>query len=263
MPKYTLLQMTQDIMNDIDGDEVNSIDDTIESTQIANIIKTTFELMMSNRDWPHTKGLIQLVASGTIAKPTHMTMDPNVKKIESIRYNKIKSGETRKVYSLVRFKNPDDFLRLVNGRDDTDSTVDTVTEDSGVELFIRNDTAPEFYTSFDDEAIVFDAYDSSVDSTLQSAKVQAIGYVIPTFVLADATVADLPVEAFGYLLEESKSKASLKLRQTQDVKAEVESRKQGAWLGRNMWTVDGGVKYTSYGRGRNRTFRSSKETNGV
>ena len=37
--KRTLLEMTQDILSAIDADEVNSIDDTVEATQVATIIK--------------------------------------------------------------------------------------------------------------------------------------------------------------------------------------------------------------------------------
>ena len=36
----TLLDMVQDVLNDLDSDEVNDIDDTIEAQQIAQIIKS-------------------------------------------------------------------------------------------------------------------------------------------------------------------------------------------------------------------------------
>ena len=53
--KMNLLEITQDILNDMDGDEVNSIDDTFESAQIAQIIKSTYYAIISNRNWPHTR----------------------------------------------------------------------------------------------------------------------------------------------------------------------------------------------------------------
>ena len=256
-----MLAMTQDILNDIDGDEINSISDTVESEQIAQIIKTTYDAMMSNRDWPHTKTLLKTIASGDIALPTHMTFDENLKEILFINYNNAASGETRLKYIEVKYLNVEDFLRMSNARDNDASNVDIITDPTTVKLLIRNDKHPQYYTSFDDETLVFDSYDSSIDSTLQSSKIQALGYIIPTLVISDTAIPDLPTEAFIMLLEESKSKCSLKLRQVQDIKAEQESRKQSSWLSQKMWNVDGGIKYTSMGRGRSRTPISGKESN--
>ena len=43
MPKMSLLEMTQDILSDMDSDEVNSINDSVESLQVLGIIKNTYE----------------------------------------------------------------------------------------------------------------------------------------------------------------------------------------------------------------------------
>ena len=42
MPKLTLLNMTQNILSEMDSDEVNGIADTVESTQVAHIIETMY-----------------------------------------------------------------------------------------------------------------------------------------------------------------------------------------------------------------------------
>lgn len=263
MAKKTVLEIVQEILNDIDGDEVNSIDDTYESEQIALIVESTFNAMMSNREWSHTRGLFQLVPSGTTAKPTHMTYDEDVKRIIFINYNKASATDTRKKYLKVDWKSPDDFLRILNARDDTASNTDLITDDSGVELVIRNDLAPTYYTTFNDKELIFDSYDKAVDDTLQASKVQSMGYIIPSFTRTDAHVPDLPSEAFTYLIEESKSKAAVKLRQVQDPKAEAESTVQRRWLSRNQWTADDrGFRYPDYGRKGRRihepTFRQDK-----
>ncbi len=44
--KYTLLEIVQEILSDMDSDEVNSIDDTTESEQVATIVKSTYLSMM-------------------------------------------------------------------------------------------------------------------------------------------------------------------------------------------------------------------------
>jgi hypothetical protein len=261
MAKMTVLEMVQDILNDIDGDEVNSIDDTIESTQVSVIIKNTYDAMMSSRNWPHTKTLLKTIASADVSIPTHMTFNENVKELLTINYNKADVGETRLKYLPVKYLNTDDFLRLSNGRDNDDASVDIVVDPSStVQLLIKNDAHPSYYTSFDDENLIFDSYDSDVDSTLISSKVQAMGYIMPTLVLSDSAVPDLPAEAFMFLLEESKSKVALKLRQVQDVKAETESRKQNNWISMNSFNVNGGISYRSNGRGRSRTPKTRKES---
>ena len=51
--KYTLLEIVQEILSDMDSDEVNSIDDTVESQQVASIVRSAYMAIMSNRNW-HT-----------------------------------------------------------------------------------------------------------------------------------------------------------------------------------------------------------------
>lgn len=244
----TLLDITQDILNDMDGDEVSSIDDTPDSQQVAQVVKSTYYALMNRRNWPHLKQAIQLDPSGTTSRPTHMSIREEVKELTFINYDKARLTDTRKKYSDVTWAEPDDFLRVLNGRDDSEETVDEVIDPSGVRLFIRNDIPPTYYTSFDDDTIVFDSYDSEVDSTLQSSKTQAYGIVIPAWQMSDDFIPDLPDEAFTLLLEEAKSRCSFKFRQIVDQKAEMEAKRQDRWLSRQAWRVNGGIKYNDYGR---------------
>ena len=63
MAKKTLLEIVQEILTDMVSDEVNSIDDTVESQTVASIVRSVYESMMANRNWPHTKQLVQTEAS--------------------------------------------------------------------------------------------------------------------------------------------------------------------------------------------------------
>jgi hypothetical protein len=246
--KYTLLEIVQEILSDMDSDEVNSITDTTESEQVAIIVKSTFNAMMVNRDWPHTRKLVTFVASGTTALPTHLKLKTNVKHMLSATYNKVKTGETRKKYLPVNYLDPDAFLRKQNQLNNDNAYVDIITDPTGVELLIRNDIAPQYYTSFDDSYMVFDSYDKAVDDTLQESKVQALAYTLPVWVHTDTAIPDLPDDAFPLLVEEAKSKAQFKLRQFQDVKAEVEAGRQNRWLSRKARKINRGISYPNYGR---------------
>ncbi len=259
--KLTLLEIVQDILNDLDSDEVNSIDDTVEAQQIAQIVKSTYFALLSNRNWPHLKKGIKLEAYADLTKPTHMKLADNVKELSFVNYDKRKLNETRKRYEQIKWMEPDDFLAYTNKRNSDEPTVKVVVDFSGIDLLIRNDQQPTYYTSFDDSNMVFDSYDAQVDDTLVAAKFQAQGYVIPTWSPTDDFIPDLPDEAFTLLLEESKSRASFKLKQVQDVKAEQEAGRQNRWLSRKAWRVNGDQQYPDYGRlsrkgKRDSTFRS-------
>ena len=258
--KLTLFDMVDDILNDMDADKVNSIFDTFESEQVAQIIKSTYLAMMSNRNWPHQRKAISLKPSGDPNKPTHMSIKDNVKELIFLNYNNVKSGETRKRYEPVKWMEPDDFLRRSNLRDSDEPNILVVVDPTGVEMLVGNDKKPEYYTSFDDENLVFDSYDSEVDSTLQESKVQGQAYVMSTWTNEDDFIPELPEEAFTALLEESKSRAMFKLKQMTDSKAEQESSRQQRWLARRAWRVEGGIKFPDYGRAsrkhrRDPTFR--------
>lgn len=246
--KMTLLEMVQDIHNDLDLDFVNSIDDTVESSQVAQIIKTTYFAMMSNRNWPHLRELITITPSNNASLPTHMTVQDNVTELEFINYNCVKDGETRLRYQSMKWLDPEAFLRKQNQLNTDNANILVVTDPTGVQLQILDNKNPEFYTSFDDKTLVFDSYDSSLENTLQESKIQAMAYVAPTWSATDTFTPDLPDEAFISLLEEAKSKASLKLKQSSDQKAEQEAVRQRNWLSRKAWKVHGGIKYPNYGR---------------
>ena len=252
--KLTLLDMVQDILNDLDSDEVNSLDDTVEATQIAQILKTTYQALAANRNWAHQKSLIQLAASGNTAIPTHMTLDSQVKELSFIKYNKIKSGETRKRYEDIHYLYPDEFLEKLNVRDNDKSNVLVVTDTvSSVDLLIETDKHPTYWTSFDDETIVFDSYDSAIESTLQASKVQAFGVLNLRWTATDLFIPDMPEEAFPGFLAEAKSTAFLVLKQMTNEKAEQSATRQRRWLSRKNWSAKGGIKYQNYGRRKTRS----------
>lgn len=246
--KRTLLDLTQTILSDIDGDEINSIADTFESDQVARMVKESFLAMSSNRNWPSHKRVLQVPSLGDVDKPTHLKVPDDVKELKSLNYNKVRDGETRLRYEPVHYKDNDTFLRKVNRENSDADNIQIVIDPSGVQLLIRNDVPPSIYTSFDDETIVFDTFDNSVDSAIQESKTQAIAYFMPQWLHTDNYEIDLPTDAFAALLNEALSRASLRLRQEGDQKAEQETTRQQRFMSRKSWKVNGGIKYPDYGR---------------
>lgn len=248
MAKMTMLEMTQDVLNDIDGDFVNSIDDTEEAMSVAAIIKSTYLALMSNRNWAHLRQLIQLTPTTDLSKPTHMVVPAEVKEIDFINYNSAVDGATKVDYQPMTWRDPDEFLQITNNYDNSQDNVTTVVDSSGVVLQILNDTAPTIYTSFDDSTLIFNAYDSKVESNLTSTKIQSMAYIMPSLSIGDDVYPDLPDEAFSALVEGAKSKASWKLRQVSDQASMAESKRQNKWLARKNRRVNNGFTYPNYGR---------------
>lgn len=247
MAKKTLLDLTQSILNDMNGDEVNSISDTLESQQVAQVIRDTYDEIISSRTWPHLNQLISLTPQGS-ARPTHMDLAESWVYIDIIKYNTRDADATRDTYDGLTYMTPAQFLDHVNARNSSASDVTTVSDPSGVDLFILNDARPLFWTSFDDEVLVFDAYDTGVDTNLQESKFQCWGNVEPTWTHLDAFTPDLPAKAFAYLLAEAKSVAFNALMQAGNQKAEQQSRRQRVWLARDKWRSNGGMQFPDYGR---------------
>lgn len=246
--KYTLLEITQEILNAMDSDEVNDIDDTIESQQVANVIRNTYNNMISNRDWPHLRKLIKLDSSLDITKPTHLKIPEKMKEMVFFNYDKRKTESDFLQMKEVKYKYPDEFLRYTSTRNPTNDNAIIITDFSGTSIIIYNDKAPQFWTSFDDTYIVCDAYNAAVDDTLKSSKTQCLAYTDPVWVHRSDAVPDLPSEAFSALIEESKSVAFINIKQSANQKAEQESTRQQRWLSRKAWATHGGVRYPNFGR---------------
>lgn len=247
--KLTLLEITQEILSDMDSDNVNSIMDTMESEQVATIVKSTFFSMIATRDWPHLKQTVQVVPFSNDAYPTHMKVQDSIKRLVFLNYNCAKIDNPRKYYQPMHWHEPEDFLRITNAQNTDDESVDVIVDPTGVELLIRNDRNPSYFTSFDDQTLVFNSYNKDIEDTLQESKVQAYAYVTPDWSQTDEHIPDLPEEAFPALVEEAKSRSMFRLKQMNDVKAEGEARRQQRWLSQNAWKVKGGIRYPDYGRG--------------
>jgi hypothetical protein len=248
MAKLTLLEIVQDIMNDMSSDEVNSISDTEESVQVAQIVKTTYFEMMGRRDWAHLSKFTTLNSIGDSAKPTHLGTPDNLIRLDWFKYNKKLTGDTRNRYKDLEYLSPDAFIIKTNDRNLDETNVTEVTDYDGAKFQVLNDRQPIYYTSFDDNFIVLDSYDSSLESTVQGLNTQVKIYTIPTWTVADDFVPDLPMEAFPALLAEAKSVASFKLDEEADQKAEQQSERQQKRLSLNGWSINGGIKLPDYGR---------------
>ncbi len=193
MAKETLLDFVQNILSDADGDDVDSISDTVESDQCARVIRDVFNQVVDLHDMEHLKTLSTLTAtSGTT--PNVMTRPEGFHTIEWVRYDKKATAGAVQDFEKVLYMEVDSFINMVSSRSTSDTNVTAVTLSTGLILPIVNDQAPTYYTVMDygSDELVFDSFDSALETNLQASKSMAYGMLKPTLSLADASEIDLP-----------------------------------------------------------------------
>lgn len=225
MAKLTLLAMVQNILSDINSDEVASISDTVEATQIAETIKSTYFDILADSDQPEHGTLKQLTALGDVTLPNYMLIPTTVTEIQWLKYDTQTTADTDIVYVDVPYKSPSDFLDLVLSNDSSATNVDTITDASSVSLLIRNDKFPEFYTSFDDEYLVFDSYNGDEETTMTATRTLAFVTEEPTWTASDTFIPDLDSNLFPLLLAEAKSLVFINNTQASNPKVEQIARR--------------------------------------
>lgn len=236
--KYSLLDLTQTILSSMDSDEVNSINDTPESLQVATLIRSTYFDIISRGDLKEHFSIVTLDASGDLTKPTLMTLPDTVGQIVWLRYDKQTLDDPYTRMEEVEFLNPDLFFTYMYGLDQTETEVGSFThtlDNDEVTFFYRNDRAPQYYTVFDDYTFIFDSFDTTVDSTLQKSKTLAYARNIIPFDMEDNFIPDLDEAQFSLLLNEAKSLAWAELRQMQHPKAEQNARRAWTSLQRHKY----------------------------
>jgi len=239
--KKTLLQIVQSILSDMDSEDVNSLSDSIEAQQVASIVEDTYFNIIATRDIPEHYELLKLTAASDSAYPTHFHYPTQTKEVSNVWYE-----DTDGSYREITWCEPMDFLTRT---DSAGSEYDTVLDKNGsTKLRIRNNQDPTYYTSFDDNWMVFNSYDSSVDSTLQESKVRAYGVVYPTFTRSDGFIPDLDNTMFPYLIAESKSVAMSLLKGQSDPKIEQAARRQKSYVQNDMYKTKRANKWSNYGR---------------
>lgn len=316
--KYTLLDMTQTILSSMSSDEVNSISDSPESLQVANIIKQKYFDIINRVPLPEHEQLIQLDPSLDADSPVLMFVPDGVAHLSWLKYYNsnildvaqqdshgvnldldtnvwsspsassvtigtgaqvftVTAGmdvETGQAASAVSVADPDaymigtvtsyvgttitlnitetsgsgtfdswtvmsgsnvqappgyqyvnilpvrDFIDYVNGYNPSETDVETfVFTDSGqgfpgtYTFAYKTLQQPTYCCVINNYYVIFDSYDSTQDSTLQSSKTMGWGRIIPTFTMSDSFVPSLAEEQFQLLLHEAKALAFYELKQ--------------------------------------------------
>lgn len=252
MATMTLLDMTQSILSSLNSDQVNSISDTTEATQIARLIQNKYYDILVRSSMPEQTTLLQLTASGDNTKPVLMLVPAGTMRIDWIKYFDSSTSESASSdfihdlnTDLVQVDDTGDpvpagykyvtglpvaqFLDMTTKFNPNASDVgafDFTENSQNFTFYYKNNSQPNYYTVFENAYVVFDSYDSSVDTTLQSSKVMAYGLKVTPFSFTDAFIPDLDDDKFPLLLNEAKALAFYELKQQPHSKADQEIKRQ-------------------------------------
>lgn len=239
--KTTLLQIVQSILSDMDSEDVTSITDTVEAQQIASVVEDTYYNIITAREIPEHNKLMALTSMEDSGKPTHFKYPTNTKSIKRIEYN-IGSGGDNNFREIV-WVDPVVFLDRMN-----ENGLLVETYDGSLDIFVSTDVAPSHYTSFDDEYIIMNSYDSSVETYLAANKTRAFGSVYPTFSQIDSFEPDIDNTLLPLLLAEAKSTCFSLFKGGSDPKVEQAARRLKSYVQNDMYKSVRPNKRPHYGR---------------
>lgn len=226
--RFTLLEGVQEILSSLESDEINSINDTVESYSIAIMFKSVYYDMYNDLGLKEQNVTFGLESSGDTDLPCLMHVPDNITKVEFIKYNNQDADDTTALYEPVTFKEFSKFIEMqqsLSGVSEMDSM--TVTGDNNTfEVLYRTDSFPTYFTTYDNNLIIFNAIDLDIDTTLQQSKTLCIGKAFPDFELVDEFVPQLDPTQFRYLLHRVKLRAFAELKQTENREAAQETRRQ-------------------------------------
>ena len=227
------------------SDEVNSISDSPESLQVATIIRQKYFDIINRLGLPDHEQLIQLNPSNDPNSPVLMYIPEGVGWIDTIKYfNSNTAGAVNLItnttdiingitptdqpslilsppgYQYVTILPIKQFIDNINTFDISASNVGQFTfEDTsnkfngGYTFYYKTDVTPQYCTIISNYYVVFDSYDSTVDTTLQASKTMAYGSVIPKFLMEDTFIPDISEDLVQLLLNEAKALAFYELKQ--------------------------------------------------
>ena len=256
MAKRNILQLVQQLGEAIGSDEIDTLDETIEASEIATILEQTVTEVISRKRWEFIKDRVrqlQLRSAGSTQLNT-LAIPIDVTRVNCLKYRDTNNTNVT-TFITLEYMQPCEFLEFVQSRNSADSNITAIANDDGVLINVLTDNAPTKWTSFDEENITFDAYDASVgtgnlivDSVIIADRVSVIDYTDP-----DATLK-VPERMETLIYNEALSTCAIRLRQTVDPKAERVARRQHISLRETEHITNKDTQERTYGR-RSRSGR--------
>lgn len=252
--RYTLLELTQRVLESMTSDEVDNISDTEESYAVANIIKECYFDIIGRYSPPEQSDVFQLIASGDSNVPTIMTLPEEALDLQRVMYTNVDDTGATSLYD-VNFLEFNKFIEWVGSLNEDADNVGSLQYPNRIGQVMtfkfQNDRNPVWYTSFNDHDIIFDAFDITQGATLVGAKTFCYGNLSPDWTMSNDFIPNLDLQQVQLLLQAAKAQASVEIRQVENPKAERKERRNEILAQKTKRAVDKRperFKYLGYGR---------------
>ena len=243
----TLLYTVQRVIEKLDLDPVNSINDSEDAILIAREAESTFYDLLSRNEWPDQYDLIEIESVSDIYNPTALRLPTNTTMVSSFRYDVTGPDDTETIIRQLEQVDTEEFLRRTYNRSSIDTDV-TVVDYKDIPLYIYNNQAPSYFTTFDNELLIMDSWYQTIESTVQGSKSVVRASTIPTFQVDDDYTIPLEVTVYPLYLAELTAACSVMLNGTQAVEEERRRNRGISRLRQKAFRTDVDIKKNDFGR---------------
>jgi len=247
--------MVQKVLSYLSGDRISTIDEVEESEQILEIMEDKYNELLSRREWAFLDKTIQLTSASDTAKPTKFTIPGIVNTIYSLRYDVSLTADDPD-WITIKYLEVQDFLDIVMRRKLSDTNVISTTNDDSIPMYLINDSAPTYYTTFDEDVIFMDSFIFTEETFQATIKTAARANQVTAFKrAADSDTQAMPGEFFPLWLAECKSQASILMKDKVDPKMQGIARTLYRTLKSNDTRVNRPPEKQTYGKPKTKQIR--------
>jgi len=182
----TVIEYVQYCLTTMDSDQVDAIAETEESMQVAELLKEVYYEFINRDDWPWLERGLQVAGAGDTTNPTKLILPDNVKDVLQLRYKR-EDGKLQQIKYLA----PSTFLDHYGNGQNRDSDLEVQVQ-PGLTVFVGTEKDPDFWTSFDDDIVICNSYNSDRETTLNGSNVSSWGSFIPEFQVSDLFEPTIP-----------------------------------------------------------------------